>query len=82
MEKFDLKKNEKELKQIAKDTKTKADATIFVILNNMQMYNDIVDEYRNGDKAKVYLMYQLNASIGRLYNLNISISNKYVIFGY
>lgn len=63
VEKFDIKKNEKELKQIAKDTDTKADATIFVILNNMQMYNDIVDEYRRGDKAKVYLMYQLNASI-------------------
>lgn len=63
VEKFDLKKNEKELKQIAKDTNTKADNTIFVILNNMQMYNDIVDEYRRGEKTKIYLMYQLNASI-------------------
>jgi len=63
VEKFDLKKNEKELKQIAKDTNTKADNAIFVILNNMQMYNDIVDEYRRGNDKKVYLMYQLNASI-------------------
>lgn len=63
VDKFDIKKNEKELKQIAKDTGTKADATIFIILNNMQLYNDIVDEYTQGDKSKVYLMYQLNASI-------------------
>jgi hypothetical protein len=63
VEKFDLKKNEKELKQVAKDTNTKADSSIFVILNNMQMYNDIVDEYRRGEKTKIYLMYQLNASI-------------------
>lgn len=63
MEKFDTKKHEKLLKKVAKDTDTNADATIFLILNNMLLYNDLITEYESGKTSKSYLLYQLSGSI-------------------
>ena len=63
MEKFNITKMEKELKAKAKETDTNADGAIFLIINNMRLYNDLIDDYLAGEKVKSYFMYQLNASI-------------------
>ena len=63
MEKFDIKKAAKQLKKTAELAEINADATIFLIQNNMMLYNDLIDAYLLGDTAKVYLMYQLSGSI-------------------
>jgi len=63
MEKFDLKKLEKQLKLTAKESDIKADSAIFLILNNAILYNDIVDEYNAGNTAKGYTLYQISIAI-------------------
>lgn len=63
MDKFDLRKIEKELKSVAESSGTKASSTIQLILSNMELYNDLIDAYRRGETVKSYFMYQLNATI-------------------
>jgi len=63
MEKFNITKMEKELKAKAKETDTNADGAIFLVINNMRVYNDLIDDYIAGEKIKSYFMYQLNATI-------------------
>ena len=63
MDKFDIKKLEKQLKNTAKETNIKADSAIFLILNNAKLYNDLVDEYNAGNTAKGYTIYQISIAI-------------------
>lgn len=63
MEKFDTKKHKKILEKVAKDSNIQADSTIFLIINNMLLYNDLVDDYLSGNTSKQYLLYQLSGSI-------------------
>lgn len=44
--------------------KLNADApTTELILNNISLYNDLVDKYIKGDSSNTYLLYQLNNQI-------------------
>lgn len=63
MKKFDLKKIEKELRDINKENDIKTTAGIQLILNNIMLYNDLVDLYESGEMGKVYILYQLTGSI-------------------
>jgi hypothetical protein len=36
-----------------------------IIMNNIQQYNSLVDDYQKGDKVNQYLLYQLNLAINR-----------------
>lgn len=38
-------------------------STTELILNNVMLYNDLVEKYKNGDVKNMYLMYQLNNQI-------------------
>jgi hypothetical protein len=63
MEKYDIAKSKKALKAAAEITGTKADLPINVILNNMEIYNNLILEYITGDTKKAYLMYQMSSTI-------------------
>lgn len=63
MDKFDIIKAKKELKSAAEKSGTSAALSIQVVLNNMEMYNKLVDELRLGDSKKIYLIYQMSATI-------------------
>lgn len=63
LEQFDIPKVEVELNQVAEETGTHASSTIQLILSNMWLYNDLIEDYMNGEKVKAYFMYQLNSTI-------------------
>lgn len=63
MDKFNIATSKRDLKAAAKITETKADLSIQVILNNMAIYNGLIDDYREGDTKKAYLMYQMSSTI-------------------
>lgn len=39
------------------------ESTIELITNNVHLYNGLVEEYMNGERHNLYLMYQLNNQI-------------------
>lgn len=59
---FDTAKVSKELKKICKSSNIPTTA-IELILNNMNMYNTILELFEQGDTKKVYLLYQMNGQI-------------------
>lgn len=63
MEKYNIKKLKSQLNKVAKQTDTKADAAIFIILNQMTLYNTLVDSFLQGDESKAYFLFQISANI-------------------
>jgi hypothetical protein len=58
MKKISITKVKKELAQLNADP-----ATSELIINNAQLYNDLIDKYDSGDTKNLYLSYQLNVQI-------------------
>lgn len=63
MKKFTQAKIKKELMAIGVD-----ELTIQLVTNNISLYNDLIDEYKNDSKHQSYLMYQLNVQIFKMLN--------------
>lgn len=63
MDKFNIAESKKVLKEAAKNSGTNSKLPIQVILNNMDIYNGLIDDYRDGDSKKVYLIYQMSSTI-------------------
>lgn len=63
MRQYDIPKTIKQLRKVARDTNTNADGTIFLISNELSLYNDLVDLYNSGNDAKAYHIYQIGISI-------------------
>jgi len=63
IEKYNVPKTIKELKAIAKESNTKCNATIFLIANELRLYNSLVDMYNGGNDAKGYTIYQISTAI-------------------
>lgn len=50
------------------------EASKLLIINNVELYNDLVNDYLDGNRRSLYLTYQLNVQINKqlmeLYKLN------------
>jgi hypothetical protein len=58
MKKMVVIKHKKELQEL-----NASESTIQLILNNILLYNDLVDKYNAGNSTNDYLLYQLNNQI-------------------
>lgn len=74
MKKITIKKVKEVLAQLYADP-----STTELIMNNVILYNDLVDTYNSGKKTNQYLMYQLNnqiiKQIENVKKLNIKLSS-------
>jgi hypothetical protein len=61
MKKIAMNKIKKELNNYNVDDTAKE-----LVLNNISLFNDLVDTYNGGEKKHSYLMYQLNAQIFKM----------------
>lgn len=78
IKKFAVSRIEKELKMINKLYNIKSDVAIHLLINNLKIYNDLLDKYISGDSKNIYLMYQMSSTIFKQlkeYNL-LPTSNK------
>jgi hypothetical protein len=77
VKKFNIKKIEEELKEINTANDIQTTAVIQLVINNMNLYNEMLDVYKGGDTNKVFLLYQLNGQIFKqLKEFNIMPSSK------
>jgi hypothetical protein len=60
---FNVKKVENELQSINDNNQIETKAAIQLITNNLELYNSLVRDFKNGDSKKVYILYQLNGQI-------------------
>ena len=58
MKKITIKKIKEELQVLGADA-----STTELVVNNVLLYNDLVENYENGIKTNMYLTYQLNVQI-------------------
>lgn len=64
MEKFDITAMEKQLKKVNRDNNLPSNSgALNIITNSMMMYNDLITLINSGDNNKMYLLYQLSATI-------------------
>ena len=63
MKKFVISRIEKELMEINELNGIKTKSAIQLVINNMYIYNKLLEEFQDGDTKKVYILYQLNGQI-------------------
>jgi len=63
MEKYDIIKTVKQLRKVAKDSPSQCEGTIFLIANELRLYNELIDLFNQGDTARGYTIYQIGISI-------------------
>jgi len=77
LKKFQVLKIEKELLAINADKGINCQGAVQLIVNNLRLYNEVIDQYRDGDASKLYLIYQINGQIFKqLKEFNILPSSK------
>ena len=70
MKKINLKNTKEELQKYSPDN-----SMLELILNNIELYNDLIRKYKAGEKVNVYTIYQLNVQLTKQLEL-IRKSNK------
>jgi hypothetical protein len=63
IKKFSVSKIEKELMDINKDYNMKSTVAVQVVVNNLLIYNTLLEKYLNGDEKNIYLLYQMSSTI-------------------
>lgn len=63
MKKFETDKILKQLKKINKDAGKDIETGIQLIINNLEIYNTLLDKFERGDFKQVYLLYQMSSTI-------------------
>lgn len=63
IQKFDTKKYKKQLRKVNKENNKPIDAGIILIINNMEVYNQLVENIDPTNSKAAYLIYQLSATI-------------------
>lgn len=63
IKKFPVTKIEKELLDINKKSNIKSNAAVQVVINNLKIYNQLLDEYMGGKSTNIYLLYQMSSTI-------------------
>jgi len=63
MEKYDINKTVKQLRKVAKDSPSQCEGTIFLIANELRLYNELIELFNQGDTARGYTIYQIGISI-------------------
>lgn len=63
MEKFNVEKIEKNLIKVAKENNIRDMAAVHLIINNMMIYNELLQKQIEGDDKKLYLLYQMSSTI-------------------
>lgn len=76
---FPVEKIKKQLKDINKKRGIESDAAIHLIVNEMLLYNQVLQSYNTGDVKKVYLISQLSGQLFKsLKEFNILPSSKFL----
>mgnify|MGYP000902866594 CR=1 FL=1 len=64
MKKFNVKKAEKELTEISHNHNITTNVATQVVINNMMIYNTLLDQYvKEGKTNNIYLLYQMSSTI-------------------
>lgn len=76
MKKYNIANLRKELGEINAKNNIQSDAAINIIINNAEIYNTLIDKLKAGDDKKLYVLYQMSATIFKqLKDFNIMPSN-------
>lgn len=63
MDKFDIKKITAQLKKVNKNENKDIYAGIQIILNNMEIYNTLIDNFDHTKSKELYIIYQLSVTL-------------------
>jgi len=78
IELFNISKTEKQLKKVAQESQTNSDLLIQLIINNIILYNNLVELYNGGEEKHGYKIYQLSILINKNLSQFKQIPNKEV----
>jgi hypothetical protein len=63
MNQFDIPETRKQLKKINKANGITLHTAIDLIVNNMQLYNDVLEKVCGGEEKYIWMLYPLNSTI-------------------